>query len=38
MAPLDHYSDRLAKVLRKKGGAVGFKIKNIMAAIDKVGV
>ncbi|XP_041843288.1 uncharacterized protein LOC121641288 [Melanotaenia boesemani] len=35
MSQLDHYSDKLAKVLRKKGGAAGRKIKNIMALIDQ---
>ncbi|MEQ2189176.1 hypothetical protein GOODEAATRI_022557, partial [Goodea atripinnis] len=32
---LDHYSDNLARVVRKKGGAVGHKVKNIMAVIDQ---
>ncbi|KAG7513607.1 hypothetical protein JOB18_012445 [Solea senegalensis] len=35
MSQLDHYSDKLARVLRKKGGAAGRKIKNIMAVIDQ---
>ncbi|KAE8277692.1 hypothetical protein D5F01_LYC24297 [Larimichthys crocea] len=35
MSQLDHYSDKLATVLRKKGGAPGNKIKKIMAVIDQ---
>ena len=36
MSQLDHYSDKLARVLRKKGGAAGRKIKTIMAVVDQV--
>ncbi|XP_029995424.1 uncharacterized protein LOC115422931 [Sphaeramia orbicularis] len=35
MSQLDQYSDKLAGVLCKKGGAAGRKIKNIMAVIDQ---
>ncbi|XP_070410925.1 uncharacterized protein [Nothobranchius furzeri] len=35
MSQLDQYSDQLARVLCKKGGEVGRKIKNIMAAIHQ---
>ncbi|XP_049910146.1 uncharacterized protein LOC126396252 isoform X2 [Epinephelus moara] len=35
MSQLDHYSDQLMKVFRKKGGTAGRKISLIMAAMDK---
>ncbi|XP_030008984.1 uncharacterized protein LOC115432239 [Sphaeramia orbicularis] len=34
MSNLDHYSNQLMKVFRKKGGAAGHKISMIMAAMD----
>uniref|UniRef100_A0A3P8TP41 PB1 domain-containing protein n=1 Tax=Amphiprion percula TaxID=161767 RepID=A0A3P8TP41_AMPPE len=37
MSKLDHYSNQLMKVFRKKGGAAGHKISMMVAAMDKVG-
>ena len=37
MSQLDHYSDQLMKVFKKKGGTAEHKISPIMAAMDKVG-
>lgn len=35
MAQLDHYSSQLMKVFKKKGGAAGRSINQIMAAMDQ---
>ncbi|XP_078025292.1 uncharacterized protein LOC144463776 [Epinephelus lanceolatus] len=35
MLQLDIYMDKLSRVFRKKGGAAGRKITNIMAVIDQ---
>ncbi|XP_056295664.1 uncharacterized protein LOC130209821 isoform X2 [Pseudoliparis swirei] len=35
MAQLDHYSSQLMKVFKKKGGAAGRSISQIMAAMDQ---
>ncbi|XP_059208218.1 sterile alpha motif domain-containing protein 3-like [Centropristis striata] len=35
MSQLDHYYDKLTRVLRKKGGAAGRRITDIMAVIDQ---
>ncbi|MEQ2230572.1 hypothetical protein ILYODFUR_030756, partial [Ilyodon furcidens] len=35
MQQLDHHSLQLMRIFRRKGGAAGKKIKNIMADLDK---
>ncbi|XP_059188275.1 uncharacterized protein LOC131971024 [Centropristis striata] len=35
MSQLDHYYDKLTRVLRKKGGAAGRRITDIIAVIDQ---
>ncbi|KAF7658372.1 hypothetical protein LDENG_00013880 [Lucifuga dentata] len=35
MSQLDHYTEKLSRVFRKKGGIAGRKITNIMAVIDQ---
>ncbi|XP_054863851.1 uncharacterized protein LOC111586893 isoform X2 [Amphiprion ocellaris] len=35
MSKLDHYTNQLMKVFRKKGGAAGHKMSMIVAAMDK---
>lgn len=36
MAPLDDYSSQLMKAFKKKGGAAGHTISQIMVAMDQV--
>jgi len=36
MQQLDHHSSQLTNIFKRKGGAAGRKIRNIMANLDKV--
>ena len=36
MQQLDHHSTQLMTIFKRKGGAAGQKIRNIMADLDKV--